>query len=438
MLGAEGAFNLWFYYIVLGDAQKDPLHQFIFKNINENAQTVLLGVLGGHQNKNLEIQENEIREKYHATVSKNKKSVVLITVDALRPDRMGIYGANRQTTPYLQNMMSQGKAHIVQEARSSCPESTCGLLSLLSGKEPQQLLPKNFSLVDALGALGYQRYFFLSGDHTNYYGLKESYGESEKYWDGTLAEGFFVNDDLGLLQAINDLPQASPDENHFFFIHLMSVHGIGIKHPDFRKWLPAQSIYNFSGSLQGDLSMVHNHYDNGVLQADFLVHEIYQSLLEKGYIDEGSIVLLTSDHGESLGEHGIRTHATSLHEAEIRIPWVWLGRPLGDLDDPVIQADFAPTVLAEIGAPIPAHWKGLPLQNGTRHREYTFHIQIPYAAVVHYADDERSKLVVNYRNKSKQVFDLKKDPHELLWMDIPVPQLEKVLDDAGLSYLGNL
>lgn len=437
-LTLTGIYKTWLYEIIYDNNHKDPLELMIFKSSSDMSPNALLAILGQHKNRELIAHEDELRKTYQTSITNRPKSIILIIVDALRPDRMGIYGAQRQTTPYLQKMFEQGDAHLIQEARSSCSETTCGILSLLSGKEPQQLLVRNFNLTDILGQIGYKRYFYLSGDHTNFYGARYHYGSYDHYQDGTSNPEFYINDDRWLQKAITKLPEAQKDEQYFFTILLMSAHGLGTKHPEFMQWQPAKSIYNLSFSLERNLNEYHNHYDNGILQADFMINDIYNNLIKKGYIDDSSIVLLTSDHGESLGEHGIRAHAASLHEVGIRIPWIWLGKnPLGNLNDPVIQADFAPTVLHEIGAEIPDHWRGIPLQKGTSERQYTFHAQIPYAGIIHYAPNKREKLMFNYRDRSRYFFDLLRDPKELEEHHTGDSTLEKLLDDSGLSYLGN-
>lgn len=431
-------YNTWFYRIIYDNQNKDPLQLMIFTSSSDMSPNALLAILDKNHNERMIDYENEIRKNYQAHAIKKPKSIVLIIVDALRPDRMGVYGAQRQTTPYLQNMFEQGNAHLVREARSACAETTCGILSLLSGKDPQQLLVRNFNLTDILGQLGYKRYFYLGGDHTNFYGARDSYGSYDYYWDGTSDPEFFINDDQGLQKAISALPKAKENEQYFFTILFMSAHGLGKKHSEFAHWNPAKSIYNFSFSLEENLDEYYNYYDNGILQADFMINNVYNTLVKKGYIDNSSLALLTADHGESLGEHGIRAHAASLHESEIRIPWIWLGNnSLGNLNNPVIQADFAPTILYEIGAKIPDHWHGLPLQKGTMERQYTFHAQIPFAGVIHYAPNKREKLMFNYRDRSRGFFDLQKDPKELEEHQTGNPVLQTVLEETGLSYLGN-
>ena len=94
--------------------------------------------------------------------------------------------------------------------------------------------------------------------------------------------------------------------------------------------------------------------------------------------------------------------------------------------------------MTAIGAPVPEHWRGLPLQHGTKERRFTFHTQTPAAAIIRYSENERSKLIVNYKDHSESFFNLLSDPHELAPQKIKDAELEQNLEEAGFSYLGEL
>ena len=151
--------------------------------------------------------------------------------------------------------------------------------------------------------------------------------------------------------------------------HLMSAHLLGSRDPATAKYTPAAS-YLFLAS-RGDAvdgrpsEQATNYYDNGVLQADAVIREILDALERKGYL-QNSVVAITADHGEGLGEHGLYQHANSVHEEVLRIPFILLSygyRATGAFDGRVAsQVDIAPTLLAEAGIPLPATWKGRPLQ----------------------------------------------------------------------------
>lgn len=357
--------------------------------------------------------DEDARNAYRVAASALQRNIVLITVDALRPDHMGVYGYTRNTTPFLSKLAENGTAKAVSGARAACAESACGLLSLLTGKQPHELLARNFGLVEVLGMYGYRRHLLLGGDHTNFYKLRDFYGPVEHYSDGGGALGAYVNDDYNVLERVKQLPKATA-QPHFLFFHLMSVHGLGLRHPEHRTWAPEASLYNPMTRTTADgLQKATNFYDNGVKQADWVISQIYVTLREKGYVDDSSIMLVTSDHGESLGEHGIRTHAESLFDSVLRVPWIWVGQaPKRSGSNHVIHADFAPTVLAELNAPIPQHWSGTPLANIPSSR-VTLHAQAPLAAAVASNGTDLKKLVHNFRTNSSVAYDLVRDPSEL-------------------------
>ncbi len=366
--------------------------------------------------------EDASRDAYRALMTRPAdgsammRNIVLISVDALRPDHLGVYGYARDTTPRLSELKKQGRLWAAPEARSACAESSCGLLSLTTGKQPHELLTKNFGLSEVLGLHGYQRTLLLSGDHTNFYKLRESYGSVDTYIDGTSFVPGAMNDDYALLEQLRQLPPATVGRPQFMFFHLMSVHGLGTKHPEHRLWLPAKTLYGtFSAPVTPEAKQLgKNSYDHGVRQVDWVIGQIVVELTKRSILNAESILLITADHGESLGEHGVKTHAESVYESVIRIPWIWVGAapPYPKLDTPAIQADFAPTVLAALNLPVPSHWSGLALQTAPSSRR-SFHAQPPFAAVIDYAGTARTKLIRDFRAKTTQVFDLAVDPAEL-------------------------
>ena len=89
--------------------------------------------------------------------------------------------------------------------------------------------------------------------------------------------------------------------------------------------------------------------------------QMWNWLGANGYPDN-SVVIITGDHGESLGEHGRLGHTRSLQNAELQGP-LWVHEPPGTLTtrDFVFQANIAPIILDLIELPIPASWEGASL-----------------------------------------------------------------------------
>jgi glucan phosphoethanolaminetransferase (alkaline phosphatase superfamily) len=88
--------------------------------------------------------EDAERSAYKISASADRKNLVLIVVDALRPDHLGIYGYERDTTPNLGSLQKSGAMRQLTGVRSSCSASACGLLSLASSKFVHQFSNRPF------------------------------------------------------------------------------------------------------------------------------------------------------------------------------------------------------------------------------------------------------------------------------------------------------
>src|SRR5262249_20433382 len=115
---------------------------------------------------------------------------------------------------------------------------------------------------------------------------------------------------------------------------------------------------------------------NGVLQADMIVGELLTTLQRKGYLKD-ALVVITADHGESLGEHGLFTHANSVREEVLHVPLLFVSYG----DQPQVadggfatpsQIDIAPTILDAMSLRMPASWMGHRLDGPQDTRFSTF------------------------------------------------------------------
>src|SRR5690606_8624800 len=110
-----------------------------------------------------------------------------------------------------------------------------------------------------------------------------------------------------------------------------------------------------------------NYYDNGVVQFDRVVSQLLEHLQHKGYLDN-ALVVITGDHGELLGEHGQFSHAKTVYDAVLRVPFVLI-RYGYEADQQLrsdmvsSQVDIAPTILSELRMPLPSTWVGTPIQS---------------------------------------------------------------------------
>ncbi|MEI8155168.1 MAG: sulfatase-like hydrolase/transferase, partial [Hyphomicrobiales bacterium] len=140
----------------------------------------------------------------------------------------------------------------------------------MSSKTLPALVPEDFTLQDLLHDQGYKSYFILSGDH-QWFGLRKSYGaDLALFWDNTTSDAYRgIADDRMILEGLGKVPDFDGTPA-FFYFHLMSVHIAGIKHPEFRRYQPADVEGDWDALIRGeyDVTSLVNNYDNGVIEAD--------------------------------------------------------------------------------------------------------------------------------------------------------------------------
>lgn len=315
------------------------------------------------------IDEREARAAaaYQPGVRTHSRNVILIVGDALRSERMSLFGHERATTPYLSALHQTGAMQLAAQGHSICAESYCGLMALVRSKYLHEFSTHSLSLAQVLRRHGYAVYLLLGGDHTNFYGLAEALGPADLYWDG-LQSGEYMNDDRAVLARARELPAAGEQPVMMQF-HLMSSHGLGSRQPEFQEFSPIANYYRrgrLSANAEELKSWAGNFYDNGILQFDHTVHELLAVLREKGYLDD-AVVVITGDHGELLGERGKYSHADTVLQAVLDIPILLarFGYAGEDFESKrfASQVDVAPTILLELGLPIPQSWAGEPLQH---------------------------------------------------------------------------
>ncbi|WP_313916044.1 sulfatase-like hydrolase/transferase [Tahibacter sp.] len=359
--------------------------------------------------------EDEVRRNYRPPDTARKRNVFVFLADALRPDHMGIYGYARDTTPRVAALMQSTRAQKLDRMTAACAESTCGVLASLTSKYTHQFSNRPFTLADVLKRNGYHVQMILGGDHTNFYGVREAYGALDGYYDGSMAKGFYMNDDQLVVDRIAQLPHWDGQPTMVWF-HLMSSHALGKRHEENVRYLPAESYAKPVGRTGPPQESTTNYYDNGVLQMDTTFAQVIEQLRGKGYLDD-AVVILAADHADMLGEHNEFMHAKSVYENVLRIPFVMLSfgyepkRPLVPVRL-ASQVDIAPTILAELDIPSPPTWVGMALQEPAP-RRYVHFQQGAEVGLYDLGDESRIiKFWRDVKNQRDHIFDVTTDSSE--------------------------
>jgi arylsulfatase A-like enzyme len=180
-------------------------------------------------------------------------------------------------------------------------------------------------------------------------------------------------------------------------------------------------------------------YDGEVERFDACYGALEDGLAALGALDDTAIVL-TSDHGEGLGERGGRVgHAYGLHGELIDVPLVVIGGgvPAGAIDVVTSNADIAPTVLELLGLPVDDRMQGLSLVELTRagapwpHRIVASEYGKSYAL-----RGGRWRMVVDYGGAAS-VHDVVADKEETRDISAAAPIVRRWLRDAAGLYLAH-
>jgi membrane-anchored protein YejM (alkaline phosphatase superfamily) len=381
-----------------------------------------------------------LRASYpRAVATALRKNVVLIIVDSLRADRMQVYGYSRETTPFLSSLVHSGRMKRVEAAFSSCSESFCGITSTLASRDFRNISARTFQLQDVLRDQGYRTWFLLSGNHRAWNGLPYFYhSEEDTFFDGSMTERYTMDDDRLVLEGLERVPPASPDQPAFFYFHLMSPHYLGVQfdeshvftRPDDRV-SPGLEPYKILSQLNKP-----DRYDDKVRQADGIIRDVFAALDAKRYLDE-ALVVVTGDHGEGLGERHW-AHGWHLYNEDIGIPMLFYDAPAESYPDLTFaaQVDIAPTILDRLGLPIPESWEGQSLLDSSRAR-FTYHQTyfVPNRFAVLYRDDRALfKFIATPQYGTEELYDLTTDRGELRNLVKGQPALAALLRERVRAY----
>ncbi len=293
-----------------------------------------------------------------------RPSIVVVTVDALRADRVSAYGYERPTTPSIDRILSRGvrftAAHTVE------PLTAPSLTSMLTSLPPEdhgttrnglRMAPGLGSLPKLLAKLGWRTAAFV-GNWTlkdNLTGLGEHFEEyegvfSRRRWFGLFNREATAEDltDAALEWVRGEQAQrgAAP---FFLWVHYVEPHAPYRYHSEEGARLGISENAGRSG-----------RYDTEVAAADHQLGRLLDQL-HKLVPAERLMVVVGADHGESLGEHGYWGHGRHLYEPTLWIPMglSWPGHVEARTSDaPALITDLAPTVLGLMGVPVPGAFTG--------------------------------------------------------------------------------
>ena len=374
-----------------------------------------------------------------------RPNLVVISVDSLRPDHLGAYGYDRETSPAFDRLA--GGATLFERAWSTTTWTLPSHLSLLTGLTPDEhgvhghghRLSESAALVsELLRPAGYRCEAIVSGAflHRRY-----GYDQGWERWDDELAFESEATHAYGEVtservhaKAVAALDRLAPGP-FLLFLHYFDVHYDYIAPPPYDRMFDP----DYAGGEDGrrfvartlrrremparDLAHLVALYDGEIRWVDDWLGKLFDELAQRG-LAERTLIAVTSDHGDEFLEHGRFGHSNNLLDVTLRVPLVvrfpggaGAGRRLAT---PVGLVDLAPTLLAAAGVAPPAAMRGVDLARlaaGTARPErgsplFAGLFRNRYA-VVH---DGWKALVVRESGRivsgKTRLFDLARDPGE--------------------------
>jgi len=343
-----------------------------------------------------------------------RQSILLITVDALRADHVGLYGYPRNTTPHLDALGRESAVFL--NAYSHSPWTHPSLASIHTGLHSRDhgitqwyhILNDNYTTLAEV----FREHGYITEAYVTHITFRPEYGYAQgfDYYDhSALQKGYphFVSSSREVTdKIIGRLDGLS--KPFFIWVHYFDPHHRYLQH---------------KGLIFGKRPI--DRYDSEVAYTDHHIGRLLDALKERG-LYEDTVVVVTADHGEEFADHGGAEHTRTLYEEVLRIPLIIKvpGLSRQKVEEAVVESDIAGTLLKLsgvggsyefLGDAIPFDGKRFtpvskPVYAETRYRANFTHLKLAVNATC--IIDGSYKLIVNHKNGRKQLFNLRADPRE--------------------------
>ncbi len=343
-------------------------------------------------------------------------NVVVITIDTLRADHLGCYGYKQIHTPNIDALAADGVRF--ERAYTPVPVTLPAHTAIFTGSYPMlsgihdfsanKLNPQQPTLASVLKEHGYNTAAVIgSAVLDSRFGLNHGFDFYYDHFDFNRLLETNLDEMERPGNVVADVALDWLDKNYqkkfFLWMHLYDPH-----YP-YRPPAPYSQDY---GSRP---------YDGEIAFADAQVGRLLRFLKEKG-LYQSTLIVLSGDHGESLGEHGEKTHGFFIYNATLQVPLIFRlpqGKLTKQISAQVSLTDIMPTVLQILKVDTPSQVQGrnlLPLMDGKKSNESGSLYAETFLPRLHFNWSElRGVETGNYHfidAPKPELYDLSKDPGE--------------------------
>jgi arylsulfatase len=391
-----------------------------------------------------------------ARPAQSRPNIVVVVVDALRPDRLGCYGYERNTSPSLDSLAREGV--LFTDAMAHGPSTIVSTPALLTGRRAGEHKMEWVRWDDV------RQYARPAGSHPTLAEVLQQHG----YHTAAISANPVLEDRIGLDRGFDlfDVSCAqrsiwhvtsAPDVNRlarewlerdghaqgpfFLYLHYVEPHILYCPPSEFCVFgrpgytardaqrnieidlLPdstpdhvvTEAILSAHGLSRGDVERLSDLYDDEVLCSDFYVNYLFDQLKQLGAY-ENTLIVVTADHGEAFLEHDTIKHCETLYQELIRVPLIIAGPGVQrgrEINALVELVDVAPTIIEAAGIELTT-----PLSGGSLYQAISQGEPIGENVGIAYLPSKQMcafrsgpmKLIVS--PDRSELYDLSADPYE--------------------------
>jgi len=306
------------------------------------------------------------------TLRRPGANLILISIDTLRADRLGVYGYERGTSPNLDALARRSVVfrNAIAEASWTLPSHA----TLFSGTLPsthgavrflRRIPPKLTTLTEVLAERGYRNFGLVAGGFVGRaYGFARGFEEYDESSKRTFDETIDA--------ALDRIRSLSRDESFFLFLHTFQVHcpyrvdsqayqRFAARPDDPGRFDPfcQDAIFHPERYTPEQVQVLSDRYDAAIWRVDEALGGFLRELEQMGKLQD-SVLVVTSDHGEEFSEHGALGHGVSLYAEVIRVPLILTapGIEPREIHRGIGLVDLMPTLLDLLAIEAPASVEG--------------------------------------------------------------------------------
>ena len=383
-------------------------------------------------------------------------NVLVLVVDALRPDHLGCYGYSRPVSPTIDGLARRGA--LFADVTSSASYTRAAVASIFTsvfpaghgvlsqGKQVEVLSDEYRTRAEVLRERGYRTAACMPNPslHRSFHFDQgfDVYDDAFGFRDVRMGQpGYMKIQETAsrINRRFEGWLDREPDKPFFAYLHYRDVHApyappgryatLFTRPGGPRELDPLDStgpVLNSTGVIRPAADDYKALYDGEIRYTDDHIGSLVERLRRGGQLAD-TILIVTADHGEAFGEHGSWTHGGSVYEEEVRVPLI-LVMPDGEhagrrVETPVQTVDLYPTVLELLGIDLPPQVQGVSLLRPLRGEADAARAVFSEARVMPLPTHPRGgqfvavragawKLIYNRTSRQAELYHLAADPGE--------------------------